>query len=151
MAVPISMLVGSSAAGNLLSGAGGILRLVAVTLLEDPAFGELTGTLTPGVDDSRVDDPLDLLSFMCAGIDCGHGACDASVCTCTGGYYGDNCETQRCCSRGLSRGCGSYNSCAAFYGASCGYGGCHECPQGSGNAWCDSHRPGWSADCNRGC
>ena len=55
MAVPGAVL---AAAQYQLSGAGSTLRLVAVTVPELPDVGELTGTMTVGVDGSKATDPL---------------------------------------------------------------------------------------------
>lgn len=67
----------------------------------------------------------------CAATDCGHGTCDAGVCTCSAGYDGSNCEVQRVCTgycdrNGVGRGGGPPGTVSCL--DCCSSGSCTSCP-----------------------
>jgi hypothetical protein len=78
---------------------------------------------------------------------CGtHGSCDGGNCVCEEEYTGTLCENppKPCCSTSIP-GCFDY----------CGDCDCSDCGSSTCGcniiSWCDAHRVGWDADCNRNC
>ena len=95
MAVPGAVL---AAAQYQLSGAGSTLRLVVVTVPELPDVGELTGTMTVGVDGSKATDPPTLFD---RGLGVAASAVLAAICR-TRGARSSSAASAACWGRAAS-------------------------------------------------
>ena len=99
---------------------------------------------TPRQSFATVAGPATLPYDPCAAVDCGsHGACVSpfGICTCTGGYTGEHCETLPACCSTLCYVCGSGTACD----------GCDGSCNSAGMDYCDAAHPQWDDDCDRSC